>query len=83
VRLQFKFHESSSSAQRAAVVDEVTKMGAKSVEPLFPDETDAKLATLYKAEGLPDKATESIVASLEEAEAVEFAEPTPERKLIS
>ncbi|MEA2126808.1 MAG: hypothetical protein QOI80_3590, partial [Solirubrobacteraceae bacterium] len=42
MRLQFKFHESSSSAQRAAVVDEVTKMGAKSVEPLFPDEKDAK-----------------------------------------
>ncbi len=82
MRLEFKFRESAPPDRRKRVVEEVTKLGAKKVEPLFPDERDPELASLYKAEGVPDELAETVVSTLDRHEAVEFAEPTPERKLI-
>ena len=81
-RLEFKFRESAPPEQRKVVVDEVARLGASKVEPLFPDEKDPELASLYKAEGVPDNVTETVVSKLDEHDAVEFAESTPERKLI-
>jgi hypothetical protein len=82
VRVEFKFRESAPSNLRKQVVENVTKLGAKKVEPLFPDEHDPELASMYKAEGVPDEAAESVISKLESHDEVEFAERTPERKLI-
>jgi hypothetical protein len=81
VRVEFKFLESAPADQRKPVVEKLAMLGAK-VEPLFPDEQDPELASLYKAEDVPDDAVESVVSELAAHEAVEFAERTPERKLI-
>jgi hypothetical protein len=82
VRVEFKFRESAPSNFRRKVVENVTKLGAKKVEPLFPDENDPELASMYKAEGVPDDVAESLISNLEAHDEVEFAERTPERKLI-
>ena len=82
MRLEFKFRQSATAARRRSVVEEVTKLGAKKVEPLFPDEKDPELASLYKAEGVPEEMTQEVVSKLDRDDAVEFAEPAPERKLI-
>jgi hypothetical protein len=82
VRVEFKFRESAPETQRLQVMEEVARLGAKRVEPLFPDEQDPELASMYKAEGVPDDVVESVVSRLGAQESVEFAERTPERKLI-
>jgi hypothetical protein len=82
VRLEFKFRESAPPGRRKLVVDEMAKLGAKKVEPLFPGEKDPELASLYKAEDVPDELTETVLSKLNRHDAVEFAEPTPKRKLI-
>jgi hypothetical protein len=82
VRVEFKFVESAPADQRKQVVEKLAQLGAETVEPLFPDEQDPELASLYKAEGVPDEQAESLVSELAAHEAVEFAERTPERRLI-
>jgi hypothetical protein len=82
VRVEFKFRESAPPSRRQQVVETVERLGAAKVEPLFPDERDPELASMFKAEGVPDDAVESLVSELDAQDAVEFAEPTPERKLI-
>jgi hypothetical protein len=82
VRLEFKFRESASPERRRQVVAQVAKLGATTVEPLFPGEQDPELASLYKAEGVPDELTDQVVSTLDKHDDVEFAEPTAERKLL-
>ncbi len=82
MRLEFKFREDASQARRERLVAEVTKRGAQKVEPLFPGEKDPELASLYKAEGVPDDVAPELASSLGSDEAIEFAEPSPDRKLI-
>lgn len=82
MRLEFKFRESTPPERRKSVVEEVSKLGAKKVGPLFPGEQDPELASLYKAEDVPDELSESLKSKLDGDDDVEFAEPTPERKLI-
>jgi hypothetical protein len=82
VRLDFKFREYALPAQRERVVDEVRKLGAERVEAMFPDETDVELASLYKAEGIPDGQSSQVLSKLDKLPEVEFAEQTPVRKLI-
>jgi len=82
VRVEFKFRESVPPSERRHVVERAAELGATKVEPLFPDEQDPELASLYKAEGVPGDAVDSLVSDLGAHQAVEFAEPTPQRKLI-
>lgn len=82
MRLDFKFRESAPPALRMDVVEKVKQFGAQRVEPLFPDDADGELASLYIAEGVPDEQGEEVVSTLDQIEDVEFAEPTPERRLI-
>jgi hypothetical protein len=82
VRLEFKFRESAPPSARQRVVEKVKELGASKVEPLFPDEADPELASLYKAEGVPDDRSEQVVSQLGGLDEVDFAERTPERKLI-
>ena len=83
MRLEFKFREATPPERRKEVVEQVAKLGATSVEPLFPGEQDPELASLYRAEGVPDERADEAVSALGRHEAIEFAEPTPERKLIA
>jgi hypothetical protein len=82
VRVECKFRESVPVALRRQIVETVSKSGASRVAPLFPDEADPELASMYKAEGVPEDEAESLISSLGAHEAVEYAERTPERKLI-
>jgi hypothetical protein len=82
VRLDFKFREYAPPDQRKRVIAEVKKLGAKRVEAIFPDETDAELASLYKAEGIPAGRSNQVISKLGKLADVEFAEQTPEHKLI-
>lgn len=82
MRLDIKFRETAPPAERQRVIDEVTRLGATNVEPLFPDDTEQELASLYKAEGLPDERGDEVLATIEKLDEVEFAERTPQRKLI-
>lgn len=82
VRLEFKFRESTPTDRRAQVIEEVARLGAQNVEALFPYEHDPELASLYKIEGVPDQLTGPILSALGRYDAVEFAEPTPSRKLV-
>ncbi len=82
MRVEFKFRESAPPGERRNVVTRVAELGAERVEPLFPDEQDPELASLYKADGVPADAVDSLISNLGTDEAVEFAEPTPERKLV-
>lgn len=82
MRVEFKFRESAPASTRQQVVEQVARLGAKQVAPLFPGEQDPELASMYKAEGVPDDAVEQVVSKLDSQDAVEFAERTPERKLI-
>jgi hypothetical protein len=82
VRLELKFRESAPPEERQKVIEQATKLGAESVEPLFPDESDGELASLYKVEGVPDEGSEELLSTLQGLDPVEFAEPTPKRKLI-
>ena len=82
MRLELKFHESAPQEERQKVIDEATKLGAERVEPLFPDEADGELGSLYKVEGVPDEGGEQLASTLQALDPVEFAQPAPKRKLI-
>ncbi len=82
MRVEFKFRESAPASKRERVVATVTQLGAKRVGPLFPDERDPELASIYRAEGVPDNATDRLISKLDAQAEVEFAERTPERKLV-
>jgi hypothetical protein len=82
VRLDFKFREYAAPDQRRRVIAEVKKLGAKRVEAMFPDQDDAELASLYKAEGIPDGQSKQVISKLCRHAEVEFAERSPEHKLI-
>jgi hypothetical protein len=83
VKVQFKFNQKASGAERKQVLDQVQD-GEAQVEPLFPDEHDPELSSIFVAD-LPeeyDDFARRVLALLEESPAVEFAEPEVERKLI-
>ena len=82
MRVEFKFRESAPADQRKQVIEQAAARGGVDVAPLFPDEKDPELASMYKAEGVPADEVEGLVAQLDASTAVEFAESTPERKLI-
>lgn len=82
MRVDFKFNESASTEVREGVVGKLKQRGVKVVQPQFPGESDAQLASMYKAEGVPDADAEALCKELAGEDAVEFAEPTPDRGLI-
>jgi len=82
MRVEFKFRESAPADQRKQVIEQAAAKGGVDVAPLFPDEQDPELASMYKAEGVPADEVEDLVSQLGASQAVEFAERTPERKLI-
>jgi hypothetical protein len=67
VRIQFKLREGATLDVPGAV-------------PLFPDDADPELASLYVVE-LPDEEAADTLSELKRSSAVEFAEPQAERGL--
>jgi hypothetical protein len=67
VKIQFKLRDGATLDVPGAV-------------PLFPDEADPELASLYVLE-LPDDEAEERLKDLKRSRAVEFAEPQAERGL--
>ena len=82
MRLEFKFREKVPPSQRREIVRKVAEIGASEVGPLFPGDNDPELASMYKAVGVPDDQADDLLSQLGADDAVEYAEPTPERKLI-
>jgi hypothetical protein len=70
VRIRFKFHLRASDHERRGVLDDLD------AQPLFPDDDDPELASLYVAD-----ISERRLAELKRSAAVEFAEPEPDRRL--
>lgn len=67
MKIQFKLRQGAALEVEGAV-------------PLFPDEDDPELASLYVVE-LPDDEAETELKRLKQSTAVEFAEPQAERGL--
>jgi len=81
VKLQLKFREDASQAQREQVVQALAnEEGAGDVRPLFPDATDPMRSALYVVDA-DDHSEGPLLSFLERADAVEFAEPEVRRKL--
>ena len=81
MKLQFKFRRSTSQAARERIIGALDESGA-SVQPLFPDETDAELAALYTVSVQKEDVARRLLALLNASREVEFAEPEVRRKLI-
>jgi hypothetical protein len=73
--IQFKVRPDADDGERRRVVHDVAR-----AQRLFPDDDDPELATLYVAD-LPDDCAAETLEELQRSDAVEFAEPQPERRL--
>jgi hypothetical protein len=78
--LRLKLRDDAGEDARGDVVAGVERLGA-TVEPVFPGETDAELATLFTVTVADDEATQ-VVSFLARSRAVEFAEQEAGRRLI-
>jgi hypothetical protein len=76
LKIRVKFREQSSEDERRQVLDSL----APGAEPLFPENDDPQLASIYVAE-LADPEAASTLAALKRSESVEFAEPEAPRHL--
>jgi hypothetical protein len=81
MRMQLKFRDGTPERERTAVLEQIKAAKARA-EPLFPGESDPELASLYTVEDVPDAGAEALTRSLGAHGAVEFIEPSAERKLI-
>ncbi len=82
MKLQFKFREKAAKAAREKVIGALAAQGATDVRPLFPDETDAELTTLYVVDCKDKASGQRLLKLLNASKAVEFAEGELRRKLI-
>jgi hypothetical protein len=81
-KLQFKFREDTSSDDREQLIATLEDKGAHNVEPLFPEESDEELATLYSARVGAEGDFDKLLRLLKRSRKVEFAEPELDRRLI-
>jgi hypothetical protein len=79
MRVQLKLREDSSDRQRKDFLRRL-ESEVDSLEPLFPNESDEELASLYTLD-LDDDASAEALDKLQKEPEVEFAEPEPERQL--
>jgi hypothetical protein len=78
--LRLKLREDAGEDARGDVVSGLEQLGA-TVEPLFPDDADPQLSTLFTVLVDDDHATQA-VSLLARSRAVEFAEQEAGRRLI-
>ncbi|MCA1673567.1 MAG: hypothetical protein LC799_15680 [Actinobacteria bacterium] len=79
-KLIFKFRNDSSSGLRAGVVARLQQAGAAAVRPLFPDDTDDELSSMYVLES-GARSGGGFLELLQDCDEVEYAEPEPKRRL--
>jgi hypothetical protein len=79
--LHFKFRERAPVRDRQAILDRLSKLGARKIAPLFPNEKDRELSAIYRVDCGPATTTR-VLDDLNDDEAVEFVEPAVSRKLI-
>jgi hypothetical protein len=82
MRINFKFQETSSPDDRKLIIEQVRKLGAEEIEPMFPDEEDAELASFYKAKDIPEEQMDDVVATISGFDGIEYAEPAPAWRMI-
>ena len=82
IKLQFKFKELASKAIRNEVIDALFNHGASDVRPLFPDETDKELSSLFIADCQDAVVGQKLTGLLNDFEVVEFVEDEIRRRLI-
>ncbi len=82
MKLQFKFKEKVPGQERERLAAVLRERGARAVRPLFPDDPDPELATLYLVDCGEDPAGGELRALLAASPAVEFVEPEVRRKLV-
>ena len=75
-----KFREDASQAQREQVIEGLSRQGASDVRPLFPDASDPMRSALYVVDA-DDRTERPLLSFLQDADAVEFAEPEVRRRL--
>ena len=80
--LRFKFRATSDLSAREDLVEKVLQQGDVEVGPLFPDETDAELATLYTARCENPKLAATLAEALRRSPLIEYVEGEVKRKLI-
>jgi hypothetical protein len=80
MKLQLKFREDASDAEREQVIEDLSSRGAAAVRPLFPDASDRTRGSLYIVD-LDSASKKRLLTFLDDADAVEFAEPEVRRKL--
>ncbi|MBF0296948.1 MAG: hypothetical protein HQL96_17325 [Magnetococcales bacterium] len=59
----------------------ILDLGSTGCTPLFPEETDAELSTLYVVT-VPESVTQALISRLEGMGEVEYVEVPPRRALI-
>ena len=82
MKLQVKFLDTTRDTDKKNVIKDIKKCGAKSVRPLFPNETDQELAALYTVEYEDPSLEEPLMNLLNRSKPVEFVERMVQRKLI-
>ena len=80
--LHFKFLLDSSEEVRERLLTRLREEGAAKVHPLFEDETDPELASVYVAEGQSEETEGRLARLLERDREVEYVESAVRRKLI-
>ncbi len=81
-KVQFKFHEDTTSDDRRELIAKLEDGGADRVEALFPDAPDEELATIYTVLIGEDRQCAKLLRLLNRSRQVEFAEAEPDRRLI-
>ena len=81
-KLRFKFSDKSSETARSKLIGILDNAGASSVHPLFPNESDAGLASLYTVEAGSHATWTKLMSLLDKSIEVEFAEVDVRRKLL-
>ena len=81
-RLNVKFRQDASTVARAHVLNELAQLGALGVRRLFPDESDAELASVYVVECKSETERDRLLNYLQQSGAIDYAEPEVVRRLI-
>ena len=80
--MQLKFREGASEASREKVIKQVKGKSRARIAPLFPDDSNPALASLYTVDGIAEAHANELTKEIEADPDVEFIEPGAERKLI-
>jgi hypothetical protein len=82
MQLQFKFVENVTDEDRAGVLERLSSEGAERIRPLFPDEEDSELSSMFVVDVPGGGNGRKVLRELAASRVVQYAEEAPVRKLI-